>query len=347
MLTRWGLGWPDAPGVLAGLALDRILGDPPDPLHPVAWFGSLMARREQMAWRDSRVGGAAHAASGAALGAGTGGALLALGRSLPWGQSVATAVMVAIVVGGRSLDRAAAAVRAALDDDDVVEARRLLPGLVGRDPSSLDSAEVARAVVESVAENTVDAVIAPAVWATVAGPAGAGAYRALNTLDAMVGHRSDRYCRFGWASARADDIANLVPARLGALLVALVRPRRAGAVWAAVRRDAPAHPSPNAGIIEAAFAAALDLRLGGTNIYDDRAEARGVLGNGAPPSSADIDRARALARDVTVALAVGLGALGAGLGGVRAGLSTRGQSQRPGTRPPVDYPAPPARRGGR
>src|SRR5204863_6463621 len=124
---------------------------------------------------------------------------------------------------------------------------------VGRDPSELDESGVARAVVESVAENTVDAVVAPACWAAVFGAPGVLAHRAVNTLDAMVGHRSARYARFGWAAARLDDGAAWVPARLTAVLVALVRPRAARLVWQAVRRDAPAHPSPNAGVAEAAF----------------------------------------------------------------------------------------------
>jgi adenosylcobinamide-phosphate synthase len=299
------------PAVVVGLVLDRLLGDPPDRWHPVAWFGSAMTARERRAWHDSRLAGAAHAAVGVAVGAGTAGLLTAASRQRRGGRAAVTALTVAAVVGGRGLDRAAAAIAAALDAGDLDEARRLLPGLVGRDPAGLDAAEVARAVIESVAENTVDAVIAPALWAAVGGAAGAGAYRAVNTLDAMVGHRSDRYRNFGWASARTDDLANLVPARLSALLVAAVRPRRAGAVWRAVRADAPAHPSPNAGVVEAAFAAALGIRLGGTNVYRGQAEERGTLGTGRPPVTDDIAAARALARDVTVALCVVL--LGVGL----------------------------------
>src|SRR5918994_1614068 len=122
-----------------------------------------------------------------------------------------------------------------------------------------------------VAANTVDAVVAPALWTAVVGAPGAFAYRAVNTLDAMVGHRSLRYEHFGWASARLDDLAGLIPARVTAGLVAAVRPRSAARVARAVRDDAPAHPSPNAGIAEAAFPAPLGLRLGGTNRYGDRA----------------------------------------------------------------------------
>src|SRR5262249_41107178 len=151
--------------------------------------------------------------------------------------------------------------------------------------------EVARAAVESVAENTVDAVVAPALWAALAGAPGVLAYRAVNTLDAMVGHRSTRYARFGWASARLDDAANWVPARVTAALVAAARPARAAAIASAVRHQAPAHPSPNAGVAEAAFAAALGVRLGGRNAYGDRVELRPALGDGPPPAPADVARA--------------------------------------------------------
>ena len=202
---------------------------------------------------------------------------------------------------------AAAGVALPLAAGDLAAARRRLPALVGRDPTALDGPEIARAVVESLADNTVDAVVAPCLWAVAAGAPGALAYRAVNTLDAMVGHRSERYRNFGWASARLDDLAGWVPARLTAALVAAVRPGRARAVWRTVRADAPSHPSPNAGVAEAAWAAALGVRLGGTNRYGGRVEVRPRLGAGPPPSAADIARAAALSRDVTVALGVLLG----------------------------------------
>jgi adenosylcobinamide-phosphate synthase len=211
-----------------------------------------------------------------------------------------------LAVAGRALREAAMAVEDALDAGDLRAARVALPALVGRETDGLDGKEIARAAVESVAENTVDAVVAPACFAAAAGSAGALGYRAVNTMDAMIGHRSARYARYGTAAARLDDAANWVPARLTALLVAVVRPRRAARVASVVRRHAAAHPSPNAGVAEAAFAAALDLRLGGTNRYGDREELRPFLGDGRPPESADIRRARQLSRDVTFALASGL-----------------------------------------
>ena len=140
-------------------------------------------------------------------------------------------------------------------------------------------------------------------------------YRAVNTLDAMVGHRSPRYERYGWASARLDDVAGWVPARVTAALVAAARPRSAAAVWTAVRTQAPAHPSPNAGVAEAAFAAALGLRLGGESRYGDRVEIRPPLGTGRPAEPADIARAVALARDV--------GALSVVMSAISARITTR------------------------
>ena len=276
----------------AGLVADRLLGEPPVAVHPLVAFGRAMRRVERVVYRDARGAGVAHAMVGTGLG-------LVAGRLVG-----STAVATWVAVGGRELGRAATEVGAALEDGDLPLARSLLPGLVGRDPTDLDEKEVARAVVESVAENTVDAVVAPALWASVAGAPGALGYRAVNTLDAMVGHRSARYEEFGWASARLDDLAGWVPARVTAGLVAAVRPRAAGAVWAAVRTQAPAHPSPNAGVAEAAFAAALGLRLGGENHYGERVELRPPLGAGRPAERHDIARAVALSRDVCASLVV-------------------------------------------
>ncbi len=177
---------------------------------------------------------------------------------------------------------------------------------MGRDTSALDEHEIARAVVESVAENTSDAVVAPLVLGALLGVPGLLAYRAANTLDAMVGHRSARYAEFGWASARLDDLLNLPGSRLTALLTTLLGPSPRGAL-AAWRRDAPAHPSPNAGPVEAAFAGALGITLGGTNLYGARTEHRAVLGSGRSPDPADIARATDLARRVDLA-AVGFAA---------------------------------------
>jgi len=288
--------WQAALGVL----IDRAAGEPPDALHPVAWFGRAMEGVERVGYADSRAAGARYAVAGAALGAAAG---LAVG---------ATAPATALAVAGRALADAAGHVARALDAGDLERARDLVPALVGRDTASLDAKDIARAVVESVAENTVDAVVAPAMWAAAFGAPGALAHRAVNTLDAMVGHRSPRYARFGWASARLDDGAAYVPARVTVALVVAVRPRAARAVVRAVRTQAPAHPSPNAGVAEAAFAAALGLRLGGPSSYGGVGELRPVLGDGAPPEPADIGRAVTLARDVSFALVGLLGAVSVG-----------------------------------
>lgn len=300
----------------AGLALDRLIGDPPDPLHPVAWLGTAMGFVEAALWEDSRSRGAAQALVGVGGAALTGWLSGAAARRVggPVGEAAMAVTVAATVIGARSLDLHAAEIHAALSDGRIEEARRLLPSLVGRNPAGLDHTEITRAVVESLAENSVDAVVAPLLWAAATGPAGAAAYRAVNTLDAMVGYRNARYRNFGWASARLDDAANYVPARLAAAVVVALTPRRAGDVLRAVATQAPSHPSPNAGVIEAAFAAALDVRLGGTNDYDGVIERRPDLGAGRPPVPDDINRARTLARKLHWATATGLIVLPPGLG---------------------------------
>ena len=213
-----------------------------------------------------------------------------MGR-LPLSEQTLSRIATWTVLGGRSLQREAGVIAAQLDRGDLAAARRQLRNLVGRDPSQLDADEIARACVESVAENTSDAVVAPLFWGAVAGVPGLLAYRAVNTLDAMVGLRSPRYRRFGWAAARLDDVANWVPARLCGLLTLLVAPAVAGSAragWLAWRRDAARHPSPNAGVVEAAVAGVLGVRLGGTNVYEGVAEDRGTLGGARPVTAADI-----------------------------------------------------------
>jgi len=275
-----------------GVLADMVLGEPPlGSLHPVSLFGSAMKACERRLYGDDCRHGAAHALAGVSIGV-TAGAIV---------QS--TALATSVTVAGRALGEAALDVERALVAGDLARARTLLPALVGRDPASLDEKEVARAVVESVAENTVDAVVAPALWGAALGAPGTLAYRAINTMDAMVGHRSPRYLRYGWAAARLDDVANWVPARATAALVAAVRPRAASEVWRTVRRDARAHPSPNSGVAEAAFAAALGLRLGGESRYGDRIEVRPSLGAGRPAEPGDIAPAVRLSRDVSLGLA--------------------------------------------
>jgi adenosylcobinamide-phosphate synthase len=215
------------------------------------------------------------------------------------------------VLGGTTLRREARAMAGALDAGDLDAARDRLPHLCGRDPSTLDEGELARATVESVAENTSDAVVAPLAWGAIAGLPGLVGYRAVNTLDAMVGHRSARYRDFGRASARLDDLANLAPSRVTAALTALFAPTVGGVrmrAWRVWLRDGGKHPSPNAGQAEAAMAGALDVRLGGRNVYHGRSEERPLLGDGKPPAVADIGRSARLSAAVgAAALAVAVG----------------------------------------
>ncbi|WP_234018389.1 cobalamin biosynthesis protein [Streptomyces sp. FXJ7.023] len=275
-------------GAAAGLLGDLLLGDPRRG-HPVAAFGRAAGAVEQRLWRDHRGWGALHtlvcAGGATALGAAAAHAV----RRSPAASIALTGAAAWAVVGGTSLAREAGAARAPL------------PHLCGRDPQSLDADGIARAVVESVAENTSDAVVGALVWGAVAGVPGLLGFRAVNTLDAMVGHKSSRYRRYGWASARLDDLAGWPGARLTAALTTVAggNPRGAVRAW---RADAARHPSPNAGPVEASFAGALGVRLGGTLSYGGRVEPRPVLngaaGRAVRAGSGDIDRAVRLSRRV-------------------------------------------------
>jgi adenosylcobinamide-phosphate synthase len=317
-------------GLLAGVALDQVAGDPRRG-HPVALFGTAASRLEARMWRDDRAAGAAYAALLVAAPA----LLGLLPRRLPAGWlAAATALGTWTVLGSRSLPAEAEAVAAHLRRGDLPAAREQLTHLVGRRTDTLGEAEIARAVIESVAENTSDAVVAPLLWGAVAGLPGLLAYRAVNTLDAMVGHHSPRYENFGFASARADDVANYLPARLTAVLAAVAAPVAGGSgrdALAAARADGRRHPSPNAGVAEAAFAGALGVRLGGRNDYRSHVEDRPVLGaGGRPPRTADIARAARLSRAVTVAAALACAALAAARG--RTALESDAVAARPGWR---------------
>ncbi|MBV9093869.1 MAG: cobalamin biosynthesis protein [Streptosporangiaceae bacterium] len=294
--------WPLAAGIAAGAALDALFGDPRRG-HPVAAFGRAAAALEARDYADSRLRGAGHAAACVLAVAAPAALVHRCLRRWPPLEAAAVAAAVWAVTGARSLRHSAERMMASLHGNDLGAARQALPGLCGRDPDQLDAKDIARAVIESVAENTCDAAVAPLLWAAVAGLPGLAAYRAVNTLDAMVGYRSPRYLRFGWAAARLDDIANWVPARMTAALTVGCAPLVPGAGAAAalrvLRRDGARHPSPNAGRCEAAFAGALGVRLGGTNIYGGVAEDRPELGDGRVPEPDDIRRAVRLCRAVT------------------------------------------------
>jgi adenosylcobinamide-phosphate synthase len=298
--------WPLAGGIAAGVLTDALVGDPRQG-HPVALFGQAATRLERHLYADDKKRGAVFTACCEALAIGPALAAARLSRRRPLARLALAGSVTWAVVGARSLTAEAGRIHRALLADDLDGARRMLPSLVGRDPAGLDQAGIARAVLESVAENTSDAIVAPLLWGALAGPPGLAGYRAANTLDAMVGHHSPRYERFGWASARLDDVVNWAPARISALLAAGSAPVVGGqpaTAWRIALEYGPRHPSPNAGWCEAAFAGALGLRLGGPLSYGGRAERRPELGAGRPPEPADIPRASRLCRSVTAAATV-------------------------------------------
>ncbi|MGW4978496.1 cobalamin biosynthesis protein [Streptomyces mirabilis] len=284
-------------GAAAGLLGDLLLGDPRRG-HPVAAFGRSATAVERVLWRDHRGWGALHTAVCVGGAAGLAAVASRAVRPSRAASLALTAAATWAVVGGTTLGREARAIGDALADGEIETARERLPHLCGRDPQALGADGIARAVVESVAENTSDAVVGALVWGAVGGVPGLVGFRAVNTLDAMVGHRSPRYRRYGWASARLDDVAGWPGARLTAVLAALAgdSPRGALRAW---RADAVKHPSPNAGPVEASFAGALGVRLGGTLSYGGRVEHRPELnGAGRAVHVDDIERAVRLSRRV-------------------------------------------------
>lgn len=287
-----------AVGLLLGVAADAALGDPKRG-HPVALFGSGAQTVERLLHQDRRFAGIAYVAL---LVGGTvvGGALVERTcRRSPVTQAAVTAVTTWAVLGGASLADEGTAMARTLDAGEIDAARSRLGNLCGRESANLDVQGLARATVESLAENTSDAVVAPLVWGAVAGLPGLLGYRAVNTLDAMVGHKSPRYRNFGWAAAKLDDLVNLLPSRLAAMLAAACAPVVGGSAsgaWRTWRRDASAHPSPNAGQIEAAFAGALQIRLGGRTVYGHVTEQRPIMGEGRTADAGDVTRSVELSR---------------------------------------------------
>lgn len=294
---------------------------------PVAAFGRSAAALERRIWADTR-------ARGVLFSAACTGSVVVLGVELQRrtnGNRVSLVAVTALatwtVLGGTSLAAEGAAMARFIEAGDLAAARRRLPALCGRDADGLDAAGLARATVESLAENTSDAVVAPLLWGAAFGLPGLLGYRAVNTLDAMVGHRSPRYARFGWAAARLDDIANLVPARLTSLLAVTLAPAAGGSAYRALRvlrRDGAGHPSPNAGHCEAAFAGALGVQLGGACSYHGRPERRGLLGDGPPPAPSDVHRAILLSRLTGAAAAILAAAIAMLAGGRTSGEPASG-----------------------
>ena len=260
--------------------------------HPVTWIGRLIAwcdrtwNSEQASFETRRLAGVATVVLllGVSIGVG-----LLLTCSLP--HVVLVAILASALLAQRSLDTHVAAVAEALEKEGIDAGRRAVSMIVGRDTAQLDEAAVSRAAIESLAENFSDGVVAPLFWMVVAGLPGALAYKAINTADSMIGHKSDRHLAFGWAAARLDDLVNLPASRLAALWLALagLSCRAVAIVW----RDANRHGSPNAGWPEAAMAGALGLRLNGPRIYDGEMTDHPWVGEG---------RTEATAADIRAAL---------------------------------------------
>jgi adenosylcobinamide-phosphate synthase len=281
---------------LAALLIEARIGYPDRLMrrvrHPVVWIGRLIAvldaRLNRQTWTEgSRCRAGAFAVLILILAVAVPAVALESGlRALPFG-AIAVALAASTLIAQRSLYEHVARVAAALDRDGLAAGRAAVAHIVGRDPDSLDAAGVARAAIESLAENFSDAVVAPALWLVVGGLAGGAVYKAINTADSMIGHRTTRHRAFGWAAARLDDLVNLPASRLAALLIvaaAAVTPalstRAAAAAWAALRRDAARHRSPNAGYPESAAAGALGLKLAGPRFYGGIRVADACMGDG-------------------------------------------------------------------
>jgi adenosylcobinamide-phosphate synthase len=299
------------PLLLAALVIEAAIGYPARLFawigHPVTWIGRLIGwldrsfNRESMSFAMRRLAGvvALLILLGMTLTASL--AVVALCRLAGPLALLPVAILASTLLAQRSLHEHVARVAEGLERDGLTGGRKAVAMIVGRDPESLDEAGVARAAIESLSENFSDGIVAPAFWLGVGGLPGGVLYKAINTADSMIGHKSPRYLAFGWAAARLDDLVNLPASRLTALLLitaaALDRQADAGAAWRALRRDARGHRSPNAGWPEAAMAGALGLRLAGPRVYGAVRVDDGWMGDGrAEATTADIRRALALYR---------------------------------------------------
>lgn len=274
---------------LAVCILDVLVGDPRWMPHPVRGMGFFIHHYEGLIF--SRLSGSC-AQKMAGLGLAVGlpvGSFVITWKIMSWAEQLHPIVGVVtwVVLGyttlaGRDLWDHALRVYQALTIESLVSARAAVGHLVGRDTAALSEEEIVRATLESISENTSDGIVAPLVYLALGGPALAMAYKAVNTLDSMIGYRCERYRDFGWASARLDDVANWVPARLTAVAMSVAAALRLGtglASWRMCWRDARHHPSPNSGWPEAAMAGALGVQFGGCNVYEGVAEMRPILGD--------------------------------------------------------------------
>ncbi|TQR44745.1 adenosylcobinamide-phosphate synthase CbiB [Paenibacillus popilliae] len=283
--------------IIAAYIWDRIVGDPRAIPHPVVGIGKGISRVERVIRRISPseqalkplgillpmiVVGGAYASTWLIL---TG--LYHVHEYVGW---IAEALLIGTTIAAKGLKDAGMAVYRRLKEQDLEGARREVGMIVGRDTEQLDEPEVVRATVETVAENIVDAVISPLFFALIGGAPLAMAYRAVNTLDSMVGYKNEKYQNLGWASARLDDIANWIPARITAVLITLsawIHQYDARRAWSMALRDASKHPSPNSGWAEAAAAGALGIRLGGYNVYKGIRSFRAYMGDMKQPLEAE------------------------------------------------------------
>ena len=309
-------------GLVLGTVADQLLGDP-ERHHPVAWFGTWATEVERRTWRDDRVAGIWFTV--ASVGPVVAGATVVerMAARRGWLQVATTALATWAALGTRRLAVEGQVMADRLADEDLSAAREQLPNLCGRDPSQLDAQGLGRATVESMAENTNDAGVSTVFWGAVAGVPGIVAHRCLNTLDAMVGYRNDRYGRFGSAAARLDDAAAWLPARITGALACVAAPVVGGdpdRAWRVMCRDGMRHPSPNGGWCEASWAGALGVQLGGENRYGGRTESRPRLGEGPRPRAPEVRRAARLVTAVTWA-ATGIAAT------VLGGLALWGRSR--------------------
>jgi adenosylcobinamide-phosphate synthase len=278
--------------VLTAVLLDLVLGDPRWLPHPVVLMGRLITTLEKdlrRAVANERIAGVLLLLLTVTASGGLAFVLVQRAYALnPWSGFAFEAVLAWTCLAARSLHRESKLVADALAEGNLPEARRCLSYIVGRDTEHLDEADIWRAAIETVAENSSDGVIAPLFFLMLGGAPLAVAYKAVNTLDSMVGYRNERYLHFGWASARCDDLVNWLPARLTGLLMVCAAPltglnfRRS---WWIMARDGRNHSSPNSGVPEAAAAGALGVQLGGTNLYFGQPVVKPTIGDADRPTS--------------------------------------------------------------
>ena len=275
---------------VAAFLIDALIGDPRSKFHPVVLIGNLISLLEKILRREldspsqKIFKGGLLVTIVVAISFGVGYGIEILSKQIPslTAQIFIQALTLSFMISPRSLGDAAREIYLLLETENLAEARRKVGWIVGRDTANLNEAEVARATVETVAENTVDGIISPLFYFAVGGLPLAVAYRAINTMDSMLGYKNDKYLYFGRVAARSDDAANFIPARLTAILFL----GAAGLLGLDVRnafdmmkRDAGKHPSPNGGWAEATVAGALNIRLGGTNYYFGQPHFRAYMGD--------------------------------------------------------------------